>query len=64
LDKDKIDIDKCSIIAKSAEAVFSSLRLQIQYSALRNETPNIGFIQKSNNGQKLGNDVKRIEKIK
>jgi hypothetical protein len=62
LDKDKVDINKCSIIAKGAEAVFSSLRLQIQYSALRNESPNVSFLQKNNKGEanSLGVNPKKI----
>lgn len=48
--KNKIEIDEASIIAKSAEAVMSSLKLQLQYCGMRNEEPNITFLQDCNKG--------------
>lgn len=48
LSKNKADIEEVSIMAKSCEAMLSSLKVQLQYNGMRNETPNIKFLQKCN----------------
>lgn len=65
-DKKKMDIEELSIVAKAAEAIFSSIKLQISYNHLRNETPNIEFLQKCNNGKPglSDNKPKKLEMIK
>lgn len=44
LDHGIIDVEKLSIISKSAEAIFSSIKLELAYNNMRNEVPNIDFL--------------------
>lgn len=50
LEHGELDADKLGTIAKTAETIMSSLKLQLAYSAMRNEVPNIQFLQKCNDG--------------
>ena len=52
LENSKIDIDELSIIAKAGESVLSSIKLELAYNNMRNETPNIKFLQDCNKGIK------------
>jgi len=45
LEKNKIDIEKMSIIAKSSETVMSSIKMQLAYANMRQEMPIIPFLQ-------------------
>lgn len=49
-EKKKIKIDELSIIAKTAEAIFSSVKIQLVYNQMRNEKPSIDFIEECNKG--------------
>lgn len=53
LDKNKIDPEKMGTTSKACETVLSSLKMQLAYSAMRNETPEIEFLQSCNNGKRL-----------
>lgn len=45
LNQDAEELERVSIMAKTAEGVMSSLKLQLQYAGMRNEQPQISFIQ-------------------
>lgn len=51
LDNGEIDIEQLSIIAKAGETIYSSIKLELAYNNMRNETPNIEFLQLSNKGR-------------
>ena len=63
LSQNKIDIDEVSIIAKGIETVNSSIKLQLAYSQMRDEKPNINFLQSCNKGEvkMITHEVKMIE---
>lgn len=49
----KMDIEELSILSKASEAIFSSVRTQLMYNNMRNEIPNIPFLQVCNKGEKI-----------
>jgi len=51
LEKNKIDIEEVSIISKAGEAVFSSVKLQLQYSAMLGHSPKIDFLHDCHDGK-------------
>lgn len=53
LEKGNIEADEMGSISKATETILSSLKMQLAYSAMREETPNIEFLQSCNNGKKL-----------
>lgn len=53
LDENKIDINELATIAKAGETIFSSLKLQLAYNNMRNEIPNIEFLQSCNDGKPI-----------
>lgn len=46
LDKEKITIEELGTIAKAAETISSTLKLQLSYAHMRNELPRIDFLQR------------------
>jgi hypothetical protein len=46
-------------VSKAAETVLSSLKMQLAYSAMRQETPNIEFLQKCNEGKLIERKEKK-----
>ncbi len=65
LEKGKIDVVEMGIIAKSSEAIMSSLKIQLSYAGMRNEKPNIPFLQKCNHNEKIiecKNETKKLDK--
>lgn len=57
LSNNKIDVTEAGIIAKSAETVISSIKLQLSYSAMIGHTPHIDFLHNCHKG----NPAKTIE---
>ena len=60
LENGVIDADKLGTISKSCETLMGTLKMQLAYSAMRNEVPNIEFLQKCNNGEVKETKIKRI----
>lgn len=54
----KMSIEELSIISKSAEAIFTSVKTQLIYSSMKQEEPNIDFLQSCNGGKKLPESAK------
>ncbi len=50
LSSNKIDVAEAGIIAKSSETIMSSLKLQLSYSQMIGDMPNIKFLQDSHKG--------------
>ena len=50
LSNNKIDVTEAGVIAKSSETIMSSLKLQLSYSGMLGETPNIKFLQDCHKG--------------
>lgn len=48
LEKKAIDVTEAGIIAKGGETIMSSLKLQLSYSGMRGEVPNIPFLEECN----------------
>lgn len=48
LDSGKIEIDELGQINKTSETIMSSLKLQLAYSGMRGEMPEIEFLQQCN----------------
>lgn len=53
LENRKIDIDEVSIIAKSGEAIMSSLKLQLTYANMLGHVPNVRFLEDCHHGTPL-----------
>ena len=56
LDKNQIDIDKVSIIAKCAEAIISSVKTQLVYSQMKGHEPHIEFLDECHRGTPISAD--------
>lgn len=61
LEHGELDPDTLGTISKSCETILGSLKLQIAYAAMRNETPNIKFLQLCNQGEP-NETVKKLRK--
>lgn len=59
LESNIIDADHMGSVSKAAETVLSSLKMQLAYSAMRQETPNIEFLQKCNEGKLIERKEKK-----
>ena len=66
LSANKIDVTEAGVIAKSSETIMSSLKLQLSYSGMLNETPNIKFLQDCHKGTSVIDHEKQkaIEQVK
>lgn len=53
LEDGEIDVTEAGIIAKGAETIMSSIKLQLQYHHMRGEQPTIPFIHDCRNGTAL-----------
>lgn len=53
LHNQEIDVAEAGIIAKGAETIMSSVKLQLQYHHMRGEQPTIPFIHDCHNGSAL-----------
>lgn len=51
VDSGKIDIEELSITSKAGETIYSSIKLELAYSNMRGEIPNIDFLQSCNKGK-------------
>lgn len=61
LEKKKIDVIEMGIIAKSSESIMSSLKLQLAYNNMRDEVPNIKFLEDCNEGERKSTQLKAIK---
>lgn len=52
LKQNKIDVTTAGIVAKSAETIMSSLKLQLAYSSMIGDEPYIKFLHDSHDGKK------------
>ncbi len=65
LSSNKIDVTEAGVIAKSSETIMSSLKLQLSYSNMIGDTPNIKFLQDCHKGKPLqGIEADKPEKPK
>lgn len=53
LAQNKIDVNEASTIAKNGEVIMSSVKLQMMYNNMRNEIPDIDFLQQCNDGKEI-----------
>ncbi len=60
----KIDVVEMGIISKACEGVITSLKTQLMYNNMRNEIPNIKFLQECNDGQSSieNNNTKQLKR--
>lgn len=65
LSDSKIDATEAGVIAKSAETIMSSLKLQLNYSGMLGDIPNIKFLQDCHQGKPvlLGEKTKPLKQI-
>lgn len=47
----EVDVVHAGIVAKSSETIMSSLKLELAYTNMKGDTPNIKFIQDSYEGE-------------
>lgn len=68
LEKGKIDVSHAAIIAKSGEAIMSSVKLQLMYSQMIGHEPKVDFLQDCHEGKKIAvieqPKIKQISAVK
>jgi hypothetical protein len=68
MSKKNIDVTEMGIIAKSGEAIMSSLKLQLTYSSMIGDIPCIKFLDDCHDGipapKQIANNPKQINNVK